>query len=42
MIKTEKKDKKSFGLLETKNLLKCPFFTFSPLDKTFLKKKCSK
>ena len=45
MIKTEKKDKKSFGLLETKNLLeskKCQFFTFSSLNNTFLKKKMFK
>ena len=42
MIKTEEKDK---SLLETKNLLKskkCPFFTFSPLDNTFLQKKMFK
>ena len=42
MIKTEEKDKKSFSLLETKNLIsskKCPFFTFSSLDNTFLQKK---
>ena len=42
MIKTVEKDKKSFSLLETKNLLnskKCLFLTFSPLDNTFLQKK---
>ena len=45
MIKTEEKDKKSFSLLETKNLInskKCLFFTFSPLDNTFLQKKMFK
>ena len=45
MIKTEKKYKKSFGLLETKNLLeskKCQLFIFSSLNNTFLKKKMFK
>ena len=45
MIKTEKKDKKSFSFLETKNLLKskkCLFLTFTPLEKKFLKKKIFK
>ena len=45
MIKTEEKGDNFLSLLEKKNLFrakKCLFFTFSPLEKTFLQKKMFK